>query len=67
MNGSKERRSQGDGSRNLKVVCMILFALFTMGGMWVVDEDAVGADQVGLEGPLKRIWVEVAEEDMDEE
>ena len=66
MDGSKERRSDWDRSRNLKVVCLISFALSTPGGVGVVDEDAVSADQIGLEGPSERIWVEVAKEDVDE-
>jgi len=66
MDGSKERRSDWDCSRDLKIVCLISFALSTMGGVGVVDEDAVSADQIGLKGPFERIWVEVAKEDMDE-
>ena len=66
MYGIEERRSKRNRTGDLKVVGMITFALATPGGGGVVDEDAVGADQVGLKGPLERIRVEVAEEDVDE-
>lgn len=66
VDGSKERRSKWNRTSDLKVVCLISLTFPTMGGGGVVDEDAVTADEVGLKGPLERIGVEVAEEDMDE-
>lgn len=66
VDGIQERRGQGDGTGDLEVVCVILLALGTLRGAGVVDEDAVGADQVGFKGPSEWIGVEVAEEDVDE-
>ena len=67
MDGIKKRRSERDRSGDSQVIGVIPFALAASSGVGVIDEDAVGADQVGLEGPFERIWVEVAEEDVDEE
>ncbi len=67
VNSVNKRHGKRYRARDLKVVCLIALALSTPGGMGIVDEDAVGADQVRLKGPLERIRVEVAQEDMDEE